>query len=144
MTTYLQNIYEFNKLLVVDGDLMREIERRDLGAGGDGAGPYFVGHYVPLEGRFFGVRPSPTGPVYFDGDGEVGLLSGRHRAEVERTEGLVVARLYDGDTLVREVRYTPDLVLEFDPYEGTASGLFDWLAEQLASPGFFDRLRTPS
>jgi len=138
MATYLQNVYEFQKLLRWNGPGdAEELARASLP---EVEGQYFPGHYAPVGGVFHGVRPSPAGPIFFAGGAEIPLVAGRHRVTVERQGNDVVARLHDGADVAFEVAYTADPVLEFDMYEGRPQGLFDWLAEQLARPTFFERL----
>jgi len=135
---FLQNINEFGKLLDWQAPaVMLEIARSDRP---DVEGLHFPGHYVRLGNVFYGVRPGPTGPVFFHGGDEVSLIAGRHTVTVDRRDDLVVARLFDGAEAVFELTYVPNRVLEFDPYEGRQQGLFDWLAEQLAEPSFFERV----
>lgn len=139
MSLFLQDVYDFQRVLVPDGAAWRISTRAEMPLPPDGKTPYTPYFFAELDSGLHGVRPSPEGGRLFFPGGELLLDPGRDAIAVEREGRQVTA------TVTRHTERGPEVVgrfvytagpSEYDPYEDAERGLFDWLAERLRAPDF--------
>ncbi len=139
MSHFLQDIYDFQRILLPDGDGWRVSMRTEVPLPPDGKTPYSPFFFAELDSGLHGVRPSKEGAHLFFPGGDVVLDPRRDSLVVARDGKAVTATLTrrtdSVDTVIGTFTYTAGPA-EYDPYEDAERGLFDWLAERLRAPDF--------
>ncbi|MEM9539279.1 MAG: hypothetical protein AAGA60_07170 [Cyanobacteria bacterium P01_E01_bin.42] len=98
------------------------------------------GYYTNIEGNFYGIYASVSGPIFFKNESRYLLSRGSCRATLETENNINHFTLYSGETAIVSVSYQPSQYKDYDNWSSDEelTDMFLRIKNALETDRFFE------